>query len=241
MVSEDTQIEPHGKGYSWTPGIYSQAQIDGWCKVTDAVHAEGGVIFAQLWRVGRVSHAALQPDGAAPVAPSAILAQKVKAFIETGPGVGTLVEPSMPRELTVDEIKELVALYAQAAKNAMSAGFDGVESPRQMDTWSTSSSRHMRTIAMTPSSDECGHAAVRAEHIYRDGADVASGGLTCYPPVTRHPGARPPGGRERPGGYARSAAMRSSSSAGVNGFLRKTAFSGTRCRASVLSPRSPDM
>lgn len=127
MVSEGTQIEPRGQGYAWTPGIYSQAQIDDWRKVTAAVHAERGILFAQLWHVGRVSHAALQPDGAAPVAPSAIQAQKVKAFIETGPGIGTLVEPSTPRELSTGEIKELVALYAQAAKNALAAGFDGVE------------------------------------------------------------------------------------------------------------------
>lgn len=127
IVSEGTQIEPRGKGYAWTPGIYSQAQIDGWRTVTDAVHAKGGVIFAQLWHVGRVSHTQLQPDGAAPIAPSAIQALKVKAFIETAPGIGTLVEPSAPRELTVAEIKELVDLYAQAARNALSAGFDGVE------------------------------------------------------------------------------------------------------------------
>jgi len=127
IISEGTQIEPRGKGYAWTPGIYSQAQIDGWRTVTDAVHAEGGVIFAQLWHVGRVSHTDLQPDNAAPIAPSAIQAQKVKAFIETAPGTGTLVEPSLPRELSVTEIKALVELYAQAARNALSAGFDGVE------------------------------------------------------------------------------------------------------------------
>lgn len=127
MVSEGTQIEPRGKGYAWTPGIYSPAQIDGWRKVTQAVHAKGGVIFAQLWHVGRVSHHALQPGGSAPVAPSAIQPQNVKAFIETGPATGTLVEPPMPRELTTAEIEELVSQYAQAAKNAISAGFDGVE------------------------------------------------------------------------------------------------------------------
>ena len=127
MVSEGAQIEPRGQGYAWTPGIHSRAQIEGWRKVTDAVHAEGGIIFAQLWHVGRVSHTELQPGGAAPVAPSAIQAEKVKAFIETAPGVGTLVAPSMPRELGTAEIKELVALYAQAARNAVSAGFDGVE------------------------------------------------------------------------------------------------------------------
>ncbi|WP_233887612.1 alkene reductase [Paraburkholderia flagellata] len=127
MISEGTQIEPRGQGYAWTPGIYSQAQIDGWRKVTEAVHAEGGIIFAQLWHVGRVSHTALQPNGDVPVAPSAIQAKKVKSFIETGRGAGTLVEPSVPRELSVAEIKQLVALYAQAAKNALAAGFDGVE------------------------------------------------------------------------------------------------------------------
>ena len=127
MVTEGTQIEPRGQGYAWTPGIYSPEQIAGWRKVTDAVHAQGNIIFAQLWHVGRVSHTSLQPDGAAPVAPSAIAANNVKVFIETGPGSGTLAEPSMPRALTTAEVKELVQLYAQAARNALSAGFDGVE------------------------------------------------------------------------------------------------------------------
>lgn len=127
MVSEGTQIEPRGQGYAWTPGIYSPAQIDGWRKVTEAVHAEGGVIFAQLWHVGRVSHHALQPDGQAPVAPSAIQAQKVRAFIQTSPGVGELVQPSHPRALELAEIRDLVGQYAQAARNAIDAGFDGVE------------------------------------------------------------------------------------------------------------------
>ena len=127
MISEGAQIEPRGQGYAWTPGIYSDDQIAGWRKVTDAVHAEGGVIFAQLWHVGRVSHTALQPGGDAPVAPSAITAEKVKAFIELAPGSGTLTEPSTPRALGVAEIGELVGLYAQAARNAVAAGFDGVE------------------------------------------------------------------------------------------------------------------
>jgi len=127
IISEGTQIEPRGKGYSWTPGIYSEKQIEGWKRVNDAVHEKGGVIFAQLWHVGRVSHKALQPNEEAPVAPSAIKAQKVKAFIETESGIGELVDPSTPRQLTVNEIKELVELYAQAARNALAAGFDGVE------------------------------------------------------------------------------------------------------------------
>ncbi len=127
MVTEGTQIEPRGQGYAWTPGIYSAEQIDGWRKVTDAVHAEGGVIFAQLWHVGRVSHTSLQPGGAAPVAPSAIAATNVSVFIETAPGAGALAAPSAPRALTTAEVKELVQLYAQAARNALDAGFDGVE------------------------------------------------------------------------------------------------------------------
>lgn len=127
MVTEGTQIEPRGQGYAWTPGIYSQAQIAGWKKVTDQVHAEGGIIFAQLWHVGRVSHHSLQPEGGAPVAPSAIRADAVKVFIETEPGEGALADPSEPRELSTTEVQQLVALYAQAARNALEAGFDGVE------------------------------------------------------------------------------------------------------------------
>ncbi|WP_243432034.1 alkene reductase [Aliamphritea spongicola] len=127
MVTEGTQIEPRGQGYAWTPGIHSQDQIEGWKKVTREVHDKGGIIFAQLWHVGRVSHTSLQPDNAAPVAPSAIRADAVKVFIETGPGEGALADPSEPRALTTEEVKELVQLYAQAARNAMEAGFDGVE------------------------------------------------------------------------------------------------------------------
>ncbi len=127
MVTEGIQIEPRGQGYAWTPGIHSPEQVEGWKAVTQAVHDEGGVIFAQLWHVGRVSHTSLQPGGAQPVAPSAIPATNVKVFIETGPGEGALAEPSMPRALSNAEVKELVQLYAQAARNAMEAGFDGIE------------------------------------------------------------------------------------------------------------------
>ena len=74
IITEGTQISRQGQGYIWTPGIYSQAQIAGWKRVTDAVHERGGRIFAQLWHVGRVSHVSLQPDQGAPVAPSAITA-----------------------------------------------------------------------------------------------------------------------------------------------------------------------
>ena len=132
IISEGTQISPRGQGYAWTPGIYSPEQIRGWKKVTDAVHENGGLIFAQLWHVGRVSHTSLQPGGAAPVAPSAILAEGVKVFVDpegNGPhnGAGEMIQHSMPRALTVTEIKAIVKEYEQAAINAIAAGFDGVE------------------------------------------------------------------------------------------------------------------
>lgn len=127
MITEGVQIEPRGQGYAWTPGIYSQEQIEGWKKVTQAVHQEKGILFCQLWHVGRISHSALQPDNQPPVAPSAVRATNVRVFIETAPGEGMLVLPDEPRELTRAEVKDLVELYRQAAENAKAAGFDGVE------------------------------------------------------------------------------------------------------------------
>ncbi len=102
IVSEGTQISPQGQGYAWTPGIHSLEQVQGWRRVTDAVHAAGGRIYAQLWHVGRVSHVALQPGGAAPVSSSALLAEGVKVFVDpagAGPeaGVGEMIQHSMPR------------------------------------------------------------------------------------------------------------------------------------------------
>lgn len=132
IVGEGTQISPQGQGYAWTPGIHSREQVAGWRGVTDAVHAAGGRIFAQLWHVGRLSHVSLQPDGAAPVCSSALLAEGVKVFIDPdgrGPqaGAGEMVQHSMPRALAVEEIPGIVRDYATAAANALEAGFDGVE------------------------------------------------------------------------------------------------------------------
>lgn len=127
MVTEGTQIEPRGQGYAWTPGIHSAEQVTGWRTVTEAVHQEGGVIFCQLWHVGAISHTSLQPGSQQPVAPSAVIATAVKVFVETGPGTGTLTEPSLPRALATAEVRELVELYRQAAVNAKAAGFDGIE------------------------------------------------------------------------------------------------------------------
>ncbi len=120
IVTEGSQISPEGKGYAWTPGIYSPEQIAGWKKVTDAVHAKGGKIVVQLWHVGRVSHTSLL-DGADPVAPSAI-----GAGGRTFDGKG-FVETSVPRALEEDEIARVVEDYRKAAMAADAAGFDGVE------------------------------------------------------------------------------------------------------------------
>ncbi|NCO19909.1 MAG: alkene reductase [Gammaproteobacteria bacterium] len=123
IISEATQISPQGKGYAFTPGIYSHEQVLGWRKVTDAVHAAGGRILAQLWHVGRISHPALQPDGALPVAPSAIK-PKAQTYISADSG---MVEIPEPRALEIGEIPGIVMQYRQAAENAKAAGFDGVE------------------------------------------------------------------------------------------------------------------
>ena len=121
IITEATQISPQAQGYQDTPGLYIQAQIDGWRKVTDAIHAKGGKIFVQLWHVGRISHVDLQPNGAAPVAPSAIRAE-TKVFVNNG-----FADTSEPRALAVDEIPGIIEDFRQAAANAIKAGFDGVE------------------------------------------------------------------------------------------------------------------
>ncbi len=121
LIAEATQISQQGQGYQDTPGIYTQAQIDGWRQVTDAVHAKGGRIFLQLWHVGRISHVALQENGAAPVAPSAIRAE-TKTFVNN-----EFVPVSEPRALGLDELPGIVEDFRKAAANAIAAGFDGVE------------------------------------------------------------------------------------------------------------------
>lgn len=121
IVTEGSQVSPQGVGYLYTPGIYSEAQITGWKKVTEAVHAEGGRIFLQLWHVGAVSH----PDfhgGALPVAPSAFN-PGAKAYTPAG----TLKDTVVARALETSEVKAIVADFARGARNAMTAGFDGVE------------------------------------------------------------------------------------------------------------------
>ncbi|RAO75024.1 alkene reductase [Dyella jiangningensis] len=126
IVSEGTWISPLGKGYAWTPGIHSPAQVAGWRKITQAVHKAGGRIFAQLWHVGRLSHTSLL-DGQAPVSSSAIQAEGVNVFVAESNGTPGFVQASKPRALKLEEIHAIVDDYRQAARNAMAAGFDGVE------------------------------------------------------------------------------------------------------------------
>ena len=121
IVTEASQVSPQGVGYPGTPGIHNAAQVAGWQRVTDAVHANNGRIFLQLWHVGRISHPSLQPDGALPVAPSAIR-PRGEAFTAAGP------QPFVtPRALETREMTDIVAQFRDAAANAKSAGFDGVE------------------------------------------------------------------------------------------------------------------
>src|SRR5476649_1245145 len=121
IVSEGVYMAEGGNGYLGVPGIDADAQIAGWKRITDAVHARGGRIFMQLWHVGRVSHREHQPDGGAPVAPSAVPFEGV-AFTKDGWVVST---PA--RALTGSEIEALIGEYRHATERAVAAGFDGVE------------------------------------------------------------------------------------------------------------------
>ncbi len=121
IISEGSQISLSAVGYLGTPGIYSDAQIAGWQKVTDAVHQRGGLIFLQLWHCGRVSHPSMLPGQQLPVAPSAICAQ---GYAHTVTGTQAFVTP---HELSIAEIAGVVADFSKAAENALRAGFDGVE------------------------------------------------------------------------------------------------------------------
>ncbi|MEK7322012.1 MAG: peptide deformylase, partial [Pseudomonadota bacterium] len=126
IISEATQVSLQGQGYTWTPGIHSREQVEGWRLVTDAVHDAGGLIFMQLWHVGRISHPALQPDQMLPVAPSAIKPGG-EAFIENENGEGARVPFVTPRALQIEEMPYLIQQYARGARNALAAGFDGIE------------------------------------------------------------------------------------------------------------------
>ncbi|MCJ8519326.1 N-ethylmaleimide reductase [Pseudorhizobium tarimense] len=126
IITEGTPVTQQGQGYADVPGLYLPQAVEGWKKVTAAVHAKGGKIVTQLWHVGRVSHTSLQPDGAAPVAPSAVPAGG-KTYIINDDGTGAFVETSEPRALEASEIAEIVEDFRRGARAAIEAGFDGVE------------------------------------------------------------------------------------------------------------------
>lgn len=121
IIAEASPISPMAQGYLDTPGIYSEEQVAAWRQVTDAVHAAGGKIVLQLWHVGRISHSSLLPDGAAPVSSTGRRAT-TKTFTREG-----FVDVSTPRALRDDELPGLIEDYRRAARNAIAAGFDGVE------------------------------------------------------------------------------------------------------------------
>ena len=125
IITEATAISHQAQGYADVPGIWSASQVAAWRPITDAVHAAGGKIVTQLWHVGRISHTSLQPQGAAPVAPSAIRAKAKTVLIRDG--VAAFEETSEPRALALSELPSIVNDYRVAAKNAIDAGFDGVE------------------------------------------------------------------------------------------------------------------
>ncbi|MDN4054757.1 alkene reductase [Massilia sp. YIM B02763] len=120
IISEGTQVSPVGKGYMATPGIYSDAQVEGWKPITAAVHAAGSKIVAQIWHVGRITHPALT-GGAEPVAPSPVKPDAV-AYTHDGK-----VDMPTPRALSEDDIRAVIDEFRRGAANAIRAGFDGVE------------------------------------------------------------------------------------------------------------------
>ena len=127
IITEGTVISDTAKGVLYIPGLYKSGQVQGWKKVTDAVHDKGSTIFTQLWHVGRVSHTSNQPDGISPVGPSDIQAGSSFAWGFDEHGKEGFVLSSKPRALLTHEVKQVVNDFAEAAKNAISAGFDGVE------------------------------------------------------------------------------------------------------------------
>jgi N-ethylmaleimide reductase len=120
-ITEATHVSPQGIPYPRTPGILSPGQVGGWHRITEAVHGKGGRIFVQLWHGGRISHPSLQPNGALPVAPSAI---RPEGEAVTPEGMQPYVTP---HELDTEEVPEVVEQFIVAAENAEVAGFDGVE------------------------------------------------------------------------------------------------------------------
>lgn len=127
IVSEGVPVSPQARGYAFTPGLYSTAQVAGWQAVTQEVHQQGGRIFAQLWHCGRISHGSLREDNAPPVGPSILAANGRSMALDRATGQPAFVTCETPRALSTAEVKGVVGEFVQAARNAIAAGFDGVE------------------------------------------------------------------------------------------------------------------
>lgn len=127
IITEGTPVSPEGRGYLYLPGIFSKAQVAGWKKTTDAVHEQGGRIFAQLWHVGRMSHSSLQENDNCPVGPSSKATQHSNVYARDANGNDGMVTPTPPRALATEEVQRVTQDFVKAAQNAIAAGFDGVE------------------------------------------------------------------------------------------------------------------
>ncbi|QEI08521.1 alkene reductase [Pigmentiphaga aceris] len=127
IITEGINVSQQGTGYLFTPGLYTDEHSAAWGRVTDAVHADGGRIFAQLWHVGHNSHVSLQKDGAAPVSSVARRPHNVNAYAWAAPGVPGNIATSEPRALSADEVQATIGDFVAAGRRAIQAGFDGVE------------------------------------------------------------------------------------------------------------------
>jgi N-ethylmaleimide reductase len=127
LITEATDVSVRSKGYAWTPGIYTDAQTAGWQLVTDEVHQQGGVIFLQVWHVGRMAHTSLMPNGEPPWGVTVERASESDVFAHGPDGKLAFVRASTPRQIRIDEFPGLLGEFDTAFQNARRAGFDGVE------------------------------------------------------------------------------------------------------------------
>ena len=148
IITEATSVSPFGYGYWGTPGIHTEEQRDAWKQITDAVHEEGGLIFLQLWHVGRISHQDLQPGGVLPVSASAI---RPKGSALTSDG---LKPHPTPRALRTDEIASVIGDYRRGAQLSMEAGFDALRCMGPMAIYQTNFSIVVRTTGLTIGADQ---------------------------------------------------------------------------------------
>lgn len=127
IITESIQVSEQGRGYLYTPGLHTAEQVEGWKRVTQAVHDNGGRIFAQLWHVGRVSHVSLQPGGKSPISSVARPALQTSVHAYGADGLPGQIQASEPVEIDLHGVIQIIEDFRRAARNAMDAGFDGVE------------------------------------------------------------------------------------------------------------------